>query len=56
MKKTLLAINWYAVSAVLFIFAMFGTLLNAGVPDFYAIPLGLTAITAAVLSLAWPKG
>ena len=43
--------NWFAISAVLFILAMFAAVLEGGIPDFYALPLGLTAITAAVLSL-----
>lgn len=50
MIRRLAVLNWYAISAILFIFAMFAVLLN-DVPDFYAVPLGLTAITAAVLSL-----
>lgn len=43
--------NWFAISAVFFIFAMFVAVLEGGIPDFFAVPLGLTAITAAVLSL-----
>ena len=52
--NVLKTLNWYAVSAVLFLIAMFVAVIEGGVPDFYALPLGLTAVTAAVLSLRAP--
>lgn len=49
--KILARLNWYAVAAVIFLVAMFVAVEEGGVPDFYALPLGMTAITSAVLSL-----
>jgi len=45
------AVDWFAVSSVLFVFAMFVALMVDAVPDFYALPLGMTAIVSALLSI-----
>ena len=51
MWKMLGRVNWYVVAAILFTAAMFVAVLEGGVPDFFALPLGITAIVSAVLSL-----
>lgn len=45
-------INWFAVASVIFVVAMFVTIMSP-VPDVFAIPLGFTALVCAVLNLNW---
>lgn len=48
----LLDVNWFAIASVIFVVAMFVTVLSP-VPDFFVLPLGFTALVCAVLNLNW---
>lgn len=45
-------LNWFAIAAMIFLVAMFVTVLSP-VPDFFVLPLGFTAVVCAVMNLNW---
>ena len=51
--KAIRSLNWFAIAAIIFTVSMFVTVLLDTVPDFFVLPLGLTAIVCAIMNLNW---